>query len=84
MKHHQTTTKSLLFADTVYLALSFLRVDSKDAGDDVHGDDEEADDHRFNSRHGFCNLGSPLLSTAVVKMEERRRGHDSGRLGCRY
>jgi hypothetical protein len=43
------------------LVLSLLRVDTEHAGGDVHGEDQEADDHRFYSRHGsaFLLLPSP-------------------------
>jgi hypothetical protein len=37
----------------VYLVLSFLGVYPEHAGGDIHGDDEEAYNHRFDSRHGF-------------------------------
>lgn len=43
------------------LVLSLLRVDSEHAGGDVHGEDQEADDHRFYSRYGFSFSFSSLL-----------------------
>jgi hypothetical protein len=36
-------------------------VDSEHAGGDVHGEDQEADDHRFYSRHGSCSFSSAVL-----------------------
>ena len=37
-------------------------MDSEHAGGDVHGEDQEADDHRFYSRHGSA---SPALCCAL-------------------
>lgn len=47
-----------LYTETC-LVLSLLRVDSEHAGGDVHGEDQEADDHRFYSRHGSASPAVP-------------------------